>query len=139
MEHILIDTDVVLDLLFDRKPFSDQATIVFSLCEAGKIKGFVTPVILSNVYYLLRKIATHEKVIQKLDQLCLIIDILNTDRQIVLRALKSGFSDFEDAIQNFSAEQSGQIHTIITRNTKDFKKSSLPVLTPDAYIKQALL
>ena len=57
MEKILIDTDVILDFFFDRKPFSEHAEQIFSLCESKKIKGFITPVICSNTYYLLRQTA----------------------------------------------------------------------------------
>lgn len=64
--HILIDTDVILDFFFDRKPFSDDASKVLSLCEKGEILGFVTPVMISNIYYLLRKTAKHEKIIANL-------------------------------------------------------------------------
>ncbi|MCF8370317.1 MAG: PIN domain-containing protein [Bacteroidales bacterium] len=63
MERILIDTDVILDFFFNRQPFSEHAAQILSLCESEKIEGFVTPVILSNVYYLIRKTASHEKAI----------------------------------------------------------------------------
>jgi len=45
MIKVLIDTDVILDFFFDRKPYSDDAAKIFSLCESKKILGFVTPVI----------------------------------------------------------------------------------------------
>ena len=64
MDNVLVDTDVILDFFFDRKPFSDQASQLFSLCESRKIKGFITPVICSNTYYLLRQVARQEKVIE---------------------------------------------------------------------------
>ena len=66
MTRILIDTDVILDFFFDRQPFAENASKIFSLCESKEIKGFITPVIISNVYYLLRQTAKHEKVIEKL-------------------------------------------------------------------------
>jgi len=69
MTNILLDTDVILDFLFDREPFSENASKVLSLCESKEITGYITPVILSNVYYLLRKTARHEKVIETLKQL----------------------------------------------------------------------
>lgn len=59
MQKALIDTDVILDFYFDRKPFSDNAEQVLALCESREIRGFITSVIISNVYYLLRKTATH--------------------------------------------------------------------------------
>jgi predicted nucleic acid-binding protein len=135
MKRVLIDTDVILDFFFDRKPFSDPAAKVLALCEAKEIEGFVTSVIISNIYYLLRQTAPHEKIIEKLKQLLLITDVLITDRAAIMKALNSNFKDFEDALQNFTAELNGQIDLIITRNTKDFKNSSLGIMTPENYLK----
>ena len=134
MENILIDTDVILDFFFDRKPFSDNAAIILSYCESNKLKGFITPVICSNVYYLLRRTSKHEKVIERLSQLLTFIDVLQMDKEIVLEALNSKFKDFEDALQNFSAVKSGIIDAIITRNIKDFTNSRIGVLTPDNFL-----
>lgn len=135
MQRVLIDTDVILDFFFDRKPFSDNAAQILTLCESNIITGFITSVIISNVYYLLRQTAPHEKVVEKLIQLIAITEILTTDKTVIVKALNSNFKDFEDALQNFSAELSGEIDLIITRNTKDYKNSSLGVLTPENYLK----
>ena len=135
MDKILIDTDVVLDFFFDRKPFSDDAAKIISLCELKKIKGFVTPVICSNTYYLLRQTASHEKVIEKINKFISFIDVLSMNKEIVTQALSSGFKDFEDALQNFAAIKSGFIDVILTRNIKDFAKSDLAVMTPENYLK----
>jgi len=132
MDHVLIDTDVILDFFFDRHPFADHATHVFSLCESKQI---VTPVICSNVYYLLKQTATRAKVIDKLSQLMTIVNVLAMDRDIIMNALNSGFKDFEDALQNFAAVKSGVIDVIITRNVKDFAKSEIGILSPENYIK----
>lgn len=138
MEKILVDTDVILDFFFDRKPFPDDSAKILTWCEIKEVHGFVTPAIFSNCYYLLRKNATHDKVIEKLKQLILIIDILVMDKEIVLQALNSEFGDFEDALQNFSAIKSGKIDIIITRNFKDYKNSDLAVFTPANFIKNKL-
>ena len=52
-------------------------------------------------------------------------------------ALKSGWKDFEDAVQNFSAVADPQISAIITRNTKDFKESSLEVVDSVEFFNSA--
>ena len=135
MTRILIDTDIILDFFFDRKPFSENAAKILSLCESKGIKGFITPVIISNVYYLLRQTAKHEKVIEKLRMLVSFTEILVIDKDAILQALNSDFKDFEDALQNYAAELDKEIDLILTRNTKDFKNSSLAVMTPDNYIK----
>lgn len=135
MNNVLIDTDVILDFFFDRAPFSDDAERILSLCDTGSLNGFVTPVICSNTYYLLRQNASHEKVMAKMNQLMMLVDVLQMDRETVMQALNSGFRDFEDAMQNFAATISGSISVIITRNVKDYTKSELGVMTPESFLK----
>ena len=135
MDRVLIDSDVILDSLFDRKPFAEYSTMILSMCESKKINGFLTPLIYSNVYYLLRQTAKHDKVIEKLKQLLQITDVLQMDRNVVENALNSGFKDFEDSLQNFSAVNNGKIDLILTRNLKDYKNSELGIFTPETYIK----
>jgi predicted nucleic acid-binding protein len=135
MEKILIDTDVILDFFFDRKPFSEEASQIISLSESQKIQGFITPVIISNVYYLLRQTAKHEKVIEKLQLLLSITNVLVMNKETISQALNSKFKDFEDALQNYAAENAENIKVIITRNVKDFKNSNLGVITPINYLK----
>lgn len=135
MERVLIDSDVILDSFFDRKPFSEYATRIISMCESKKIKGFLTPVIYSNIYYLLRQTAKHEKVIEKLKQLLELTDVLIMDKAVIKKALDSGFKDFEDSLQNYAAVNHGKIDLIITRNLKDYKNSELGVFTPETYLK----
>ena len=134
MKKILVDTDVILDLFFDRKPFSENSTIILNLCENKIIEGYVTPVIISNIYYLLRRNAKHEKVIEKLKLLLTILNVLKMDKSTIEKALNSDFKDFEDALQNFSAVNFGEIEAIITRNIKDYKRSEIGVLTPESFV-----
>lgn len=135
MSKILIDTDVILDFLFDRKPFSEDSSKILSWCEKGIVQGFVTAIMLSNIYYLLRKNANHEKVIETLKMLMTFLDVVTTDKNAVLSALDSNFKDFEDALQNFSAQNNHGITVIITRNLKDYKTSELSVMSPEIYLK----
>ena len=135
MDKVLIDTDVILDFFFNRMPFSEYSSRVIGLCETDNIKGYVTSVIYSNVYYLLRQTARHEKVIEKLKQLLLITDVLLMDKVVVSNALNSGFKDFEDGLKNFTAIKNGKIDVILTRNLKDYSKSEIAVMTPESYIK----
>lgn len=135
MDKVLIDTDVILDFFFDRKPFSDDAARILSLCERGELDGCVTPVMISNVYYLLRKTAKHEKVIDHLKRLMEIMNVVHIDKTTIIDSLNSQFKDFEDALQNFSAQNDKEVKVIITRNVKDYKTSNLSIMTPDTFLK----
>lgn len=135
MDKVLIDTDVLMDFFFDRKPFAKYSTELINLCAEKKVRGFITPVIISNVYYLLRKTAKHTIIVEKLKQLLTILEVVKMDKNAAMSALNSEFKDFEDALQNFSAVESKQINIILTRNLKDFKKSDLAITTPEVYLK----
>jgi predicted nucleic acid-binding protein len=138
MDKVLIDTDVILDFFFDRQPFAEYSAQVIGLCETRQITGFVTPVIYSNVYYILRQTARHNKVIENLKQLLMITEVLIMDKEVISNALNSGFNDFEDGLQNFAAMKNGEIDVILTRNLKDYAKSEIGVLTPESYIKSII-
>lgn len=135
MDNVFIDTDVILDFFFDRAPFAEFATQLLNNCEEKEINGFTTPVVISNVYYMLRKVGKHDIVIEKIKQLLTIIEITSMDKKVVLNALNSKFKDFEDALQNYSAVENGSIDLILTRNIKDYRKSELAVMTPETYLK----
>lgn len=135
MDCVLIDTDVILDSFYDRKPFAEFSTQILNLCEQKKLKGFTTPVIISNVYYLLRKTGSHQQILDKLKLLLTIIDVVDMNKNTVLNALNSGFNNLDNALQNFAADEQGEIRVILTRNTKSFSKSTLAVLTPKTYLK----
>ena len=134
MKSVLIDTDVLLDFYLDRKPFSDDSLQLFLKCEQKQFRAYVTPVIVANTYYILRRHATHHYVIERLQVLLNTIHVLAMDQKQVLAALESKFTNFEDALQYFSVVNSNKIDAIITRNIKDFKKSALPVFTPNEFL-----
>ena len=135
MTGVFLDTDVIVDYLTDRKPFSDGAETVFALIDNKKIKGYASSLSFSNLYYLLSKNATHRKVITKLNDLADFVGILKVDEDIIKAALRSAFKDFEDAIQYYTAVETKRIDIIITRNIKDYKHSTLPVMAPDTFLK----
>lgn len=133
MDKVFIDTDVILDFLLNREPFSLDAARIFSLSERRKINACTTGLVVANAYYILRKLSTHAKVTEKLLLLTNFIDIIPLPKTAVLTALQSDFNDFEDAIQNFSAMES-KLTVIITRNVKDYKHSELVIMSPDTYL-----
>lgn len=133
-DAVFIDSDVILDFFFNREPFADHAAEIFSLCESDELHGYTSAVVISNVYYLLNKLSDHKTVVQRLNLLLTIIDIVDVNKEVLVKALNSKFSDFEDAFQNYSAENNPDISIILTRNIKDYKHSSLAILSPEMYL-----
>lgn len=135
MTDLFIDTDVIIDFIVDRQPFSEEAARVFTLVDQKKVKGYTSALCYSNLYYVLSRYAPHKKVISILNELSELLGILKVDQDIIKASLASEFKDFEDAIQYYTAQEYKKIDVIITRNIKDYKKSSLPVMTPETFMK----
>ena len=135
MIHIFSDTDIILDVITGRMPFSVEASSIFTLIEEEHIRSSTSSLTFSNIYYVLRKYATHQRVVSRLKELSELVHIMNVDETIIKRALQSGFKDFEDAIQYQTALSDPDIDVIVTRNIKDYKKAELPVMSPETFIK----
>lgn len=133
MKQIFVDTDIILDLFTSREPFYIYSAMLFTLIDSGKVCAFVSSLIFSNLFYILRKDNTREKSIKILTKLKSLVTILPVDSKIIESALQSGFRDFEDAIQYYTAK-TGVIDFIITRNIKDFKLSDIDVLSAEDFL-----
>ena len=130
MKSIFLDTNVLIDFFADRKPFSIEAARLFNYSFKKKINIYISAVSYNNIYYILRQSCSHTETIKILTELNEWTDIIDVSKDIINKSLKSDFKDFEDAIQYNCAKSLNKIDFIVTRDTKDFKTSSLPILTP---------
>jgi len=131
MKQIFLDTNVIIDFLGDRKPFSVAAAQIFNYAVSGKIKIYISAVSYNNIYYILRHTYSNVDTIKLLDDLSEMTEIADVTKAIIRKSLKSDLKDFEDAIQYNCALSLNKIDFIVTRDTKDFKKSVLPIMNPE--------
>ena len=96
--RILFDTNVVLDVLLDRKPFSLASAKLFSKVESGELSGYVCATTITTIHYLARKAIGLESAAQEIEKLMKLFEIAPVNRAVLDSALSSGFSDFEDAV-----------------------------------------
>jgi predicted nucleic acid-binding protein len=133
IKRVFLDSDILLDVAVAREPFVEKSRIVLASIEKGRVIGHVSPNIITNVYYILRKIGSNGKAKDFLRTLLKFIGVIAVDHAAVMRALESDFIDFEDAVQHYSA-LSGGCDYLVTRNTEDYRESEIPVLNPAEYI-----
>ena len=127
--RVLVDTNVVLDVLLDRRPFAEAATRVFALVEESRIEGFLCATTVTTVDYLLGQILAPEKARDALQRLLNLFEIAPVNRPVLEQALRSKIPDFEDAV----LEQAGRlvvVDAIATRNVRDFEKATVTVFDP---------
>ena len=130
MKKIFMDTNVVIDFLANRQPFSADAALLFNLAVESEVSIYISAVSYNNIYYILRQSLSNATTIKLMEGLADITKIADVTDAVIRHSLKSDFKDYEDAIQYHCALTIPEINFIVSRNTKDFKKSSLPVLTP---------
>lgn len=133
MSRIFLDTNVILDLLGDRVPFFDSIAKVATLADQKKITLIVSALSFMTIDYVLNKYETPESVLNKLRKFKIICEVCEVNEETIDKALNSNFKDFEDAVQYFIALQSNS-SIIITRNGKDFKNSTIPIMTAQEYL-----
>jgi predicted nucleic acid-binding protein len=127
MKHLFLDTNVLIDFLIDRKPFSLEAAKLFNYSLKKKVNLYVAAVSYNNIYYILNRNNSNTQTINSLSELFELTEIIDVSKEIIKKSLHSDFKDFEDAIQYHTAKSFNKIDCIVTRNTKDFKTSVLPV------------
>ncbi len=133
MINIFIDCDVAYDLLNKRDPHFEPAADVFDMFSDKKAIGFISSLSYSNLHYLLTKLYKTSSILVLLKKLREVTKVSEVDQTVIDQALNSNFSDFEDAIQYYSAI-TVKADYIITRNKKDFKESKIKVLTPKEFL-----
>lgn len=133
---ILIDTNVILDVYLNREPFAADSAQVLKLSESGQAAGSITANTVTDIYYILgRQIKDRDRLkelLSKLFQIVTVTDVLGPD---VRKALELPVDDYEDAVIVQCAIRTKSDY-IITRNEDDFVNSSVPVLSPSAFLTQ---
>ncbi|MEO6521143.1 MAG: PIN domain-containing protein [Mucilaginibacter sp.] len=135
MKSVFVDTNILIDFLADRKPFSKFAIDIFDRAENNKVKLYMSSHSYATTHYLLKKYLAEEDIRGALLSLLDFIAIVPIDFEIIKKSLMSKHKDFEDAIQILAAHSINNLDFIVTRDLKDFKDAGIAVLPPDELIK----
>lgn len=131
-----IDTNILVDLVLARQEFLPDAQRVFALGYAGEAVLMVSALSFVNTIYLGKKYKfPSDEVLAKLRMIADFVDVVDLRGQNVIDMLDSGWKDYEDATQHRSAVEE-QADCIVTRNKKDYKASTIEVLTPAEFFSK---
>lgn len=130
---VLFDTNVILDVLLDREPFSTEASILLTKVEQSEIIGLSCATTITTIHYLATKALGPKAASSHIQSLLSLFVIAPVNRVVLENAFSSGFKDFEDAVLYESAVNAGAQY-IVTRNISDFKKAVLPVYEPKEFL-----
>ena len=134
--RILIDTNVLIDYILRREPYTDDAEKIIFLCKNMQIEGCIAAHSVMNIFYILRKLMTLEKRKKFLNHISEFIAIVGIDRRKIINAVNNDrFTDVEDCLQTECAKEFSADY-IVTRNVKDFQNSTIPAISPDEFLKK---
>ncbi len=137
MSRLLIDTNIVIDLLANRKEFYTEAATLFSLADKNILTLTVSSLTFANTNYILSKLKSEKEARIILRKFKVLVETLSLDDKITELALSDDkFPDFEDGLQYYSAIEN-RVDIIISRNKKDFKNSKIPVMTAKEYMAKS--
>jgi predicted nucleic acid-binding protein len=131
MKKIFVDTNIIVDLIADRKPFSKFAIELFEKAERKEVKLFTSAHSIATTHYLLKKYLEEKQLRDVIYNVLAFVQIVAIDQDIIKKGLKSKHKDFEDALQMLCAYNIEKLDYIVTRNIKDFKDSEIPAFPPD--------
>jgi predicted nucleic acid-binding protein len=131
MKKVFLDTNIIVDLIADRKPFSKYSIEIFKRAEDKKIKLYTSSHSIATTHYLLKKYLEEKLLREVLQNLLDYISVISVDIDVIKKGLRSKTRDFEDSIQILCAAKIEKIDCIVTRNIKDFRDSEILALTPD--------
>jgi predicted nucleic acid-binding protein len=129
MKEIYLDSGVIIDFLYGREPFFHDSVKIIILIEEKKIKGYISSLIIWNLFYILSKQLNSKKARELIIDFKNLVQIIAVDEQIIDFGLNSTIKDFEDSIQSYCA-RTQEIDYFITRNKKDYPKEGIKVVTP---------
>jgi predicted nucleic acid-binding protein len=134
MQKVLVDTNVALDYIADRKPFASDGELIFNEADAGSVEVWISALSFTTIYYILRPINGRNVALQALRKFRTVVRTAPVDAICMDRALASDFHDLEDAVQYEAAMDAG-LEMIITRDPRGFRNAQLPVMSPEQFLK----
>lgn len=134
--RVLVDTNILIDFLCMREDFYDEAEKVFVWGLKNKIRILITDISYINALYVGKRYGySVESLKSSLYKIAKFSELAIIDNDIVKESLLSEWNDVEDATQYYAAI-SNMADCILTRNTNDFKMSTIPVYSPKEFISK---
>jgi len=123
---LFLDTNILIDLVADRIPFSKFAYRIFEEQKKGKWRLYTTANSILTTYYIAEKDVGEKKARRIIKILLKRLEIQSISKSNLLSGILIPFKDYEDAVLHEAANEVKNIDLIITRNKRDFKKSEIP-------------
>ena len=131
---VLIDTDILIDFLIDREPFTENAKNIIQKSQESIITAYMAAHSITNIFHILRKMYSVSERKQRLMDLCKIIPVVEIGHDLIVKSLgNNNFDDIEDCLQNECA-RAVSADFIITRDIEGYVHSEIQAILPDEFL-----
>lgn len=128
---LLIDTNVVLDVLLRREPFSKTAAEVLNLTQRDDVREYVSASAITDIYYIANKqMKDRDAVRDLLKRLLMVVSVAAVSKREIQNALNLAWRDFEDSVQ-YSVALLNEMDGIVTRNPSDYQETNMRIWLPE--------
>lgn len=131
--NVLVDTNVWLDIFLARQPFVSTSARAVSLLDTPEHGIFTGAPTVTTIFYLVDRSLDRSTARDKIRTLLDRCRVAAVDGDVLRSALEDDFDDYEDAVLHSSAH-AAHLDAILTRDTSDFERASLPVYTPEEFV-----
>lgn len=132
---ILIDTNIILDLIQSREPFSENASKIINSCVKKENEGYISAHSLSDIFFILRKDKTVEERKALILNLCSFFIVIPEDKNFYTAVCQNNdWNDLEDGLQMKCADFEN-LDYIVTRDAgKGFNNSPVKVISAEEFL-----
>lgn len=131
MTRLLLDLNVVLDVLLDRRPHAVPAAALWAALERGRAEGFVPAHGFTTIHYLARRARGAKFARETIAGLLHVFSVAQVDAAVIQHAIGLAWADFEDAVCAAAAVGT-RCDAIVSRDPFGFPDSPVPVVAPEA-------
>jgi len=131
----MIDLNIFIDVFQKRVPHYQDSSLVLTKILNKEITGFIAGHSVTTLYYLTSKFSGKQKALEVIDWILDHFEVESAGKEDFQNARKLDIKDFEDAVVVKCARSVGCDY-ILTRNSQDFNKSSIPAVTPENFLKE---
>jgi len=131
MRSVLFDTNVVLDVLLDRKSHAEASAAAWATVESGRAGGMLAAHAVTTIHCLVQKEIGNIGAKRVISAMLTVFGVAAVDVGVVQEALQLPISDFEDAVTAAAARVAG-CEYIVTRDPKGFRGSPVRTIPPEA-------
>lgn len=126
---VAIDANIFIDVFEKRDQFYWPSAHVLSKVLTQEISAIVPAHVITNTYYMLRKILGKEDAESAVDWMLRSFETLPLSDKLMISARSLLIPDFDDGIVAASA-QAAACNFIVTRDIAGFKGSVVPAISP---------